>query len=63
MPPDLIAHHINAIQAIVRERTKLDTVSTASELSRKLRGVTDEYPTHVNRDRPEHLAPSIAPGE
>ena len=67
VPSHLIAHHINAIQAIVRERTKLDTVSTASELSRKLRGVADEYLTHVNRDRPEHLeailAPSIAPGE
>ena len=67
VPSDLIAHHINAIQAIVRERTKLDTVSTASELSQKLRGVADEYLTHANRDRPEHLeailAPSIAPGE
>src|SRR5260221_2818637 len=42
VPPDLIAHHINAIQAIVRERTKLDTVSTASELSQKLRGVAEE---------------------
>jgi HPt (histidine-containing phosphotransfer) domain-containing protein len=67
VPSDLIAHHINAIQAIVRERTKLDTVSTASELSRKLCGVADEYLTHANRDRPEHLeailAPSIAPGE
>jgi HPt (histidine-containing phosphotransfer) domain-containing protein len=67
VPSDLIAHHINAIQAIVRERTKLDTVSTASELSRQLRGVADEYLTQANRDRPEHLeailAPSIAPGE
>jgi HPt (histidine-containing phosphotransfer) domain-containing protein len=67
VPPQLIAHHINAIQAIVGERTKLDTVSTASELSRKLRGVADEYLTHVNRDRPEHLeailAPSIVPAD
>ena len=67
VPSDLIAHHINAIQAIVRERTKLDTVSMASELSRRLRGVADRYLTHANRDRPEHLeailAPSIAPGE
>src|SRR5256885_11397201 len=67
VPSELVAHHINAIQAIVRERTKLDTVSTASELSRQLRGVADEYLTHANRDRPEHLeailAPSIAPGE
>jgi HPt (histidine-containing phosphotransfer) domain-containing protein len=67
VPSELIAHHINAIQAIVRERTRLDTASMASELSRKLRGVADEYLLHVNRDRPEHLeailAPSIVPGE
>jgi HPt (histidine-containing phosphotransfer) domain-containing protein len=67
VPSNLIAHHINAIQAIVRERTKLDTVSMANELSRQLRGVADEYLTHANRDRPEHLeailAPSIVPVE
>src|SRR3981081_2669962 len=67
VPSELIAHHINAIQAIVRDRTTLDTFSTATKLSRQLRGVTDEYLLHVNRDRPEHLeailAPSIAPGE
>jgi HPt (histidine-containing phosphotransfer) domain-containing protein len=67
VPPALIAHHINAIQAIVRERTKLDTAQMANELSRQLRGVADEYLMHANRDRPEHLeailAPSIVPGE
>jgi HPt (histidine-containing phosphotransfer) domain-containing protein len=67
VPSNLIAHHINAIQAIVRGRTKLDNVGMASELSRQLRGVADEYLTHANRDRPEHLeailAPSIVPGE
>jgi chemotaxis protein histidine kinase CheA len=66
VPSNLIAHHINAIQAIVRERTRLDTASMAGELSRQLRAVADEYLTHANRDRPEHLeailAPSIAPG-
>src|SRR4029079_13189798 len=46
VPSELIAHHINAIQAIVRERTRLDTASMASELSRKLRGVADEYLLH-----------------
>jgi len=65
VPSNLIAHHINAIQAIVRERTTLDTVSMANELSRQLRGVADEYLARANRDRPEHLeailAPSIAP--
>jgi HPt (histidine-containing phosphotransfer) domain-containing protein len=67
VPADLIAHHINAIQAIVGERTKLDTVSMATELSRQLRGVADEFLIHANRDRPEHLeailAPSITAGE
>ena len=67
MPTELIAHHINAIEAIVSERTKLDTISMASELSRRLRGVADEYLARVNRDRPEHLeaimAPSIAPAD
>jgi HPt (histidine-containing phosphotransfer) domain-containing protein len=67
VPSNLIAHHINAIQAIVRERTKLDNVGMASELSRRLRGVADDSLTHANRDRPEHLeailAPSIVPGE
>jgi chemotaxis protein histidine kinase CheA len=67
VPSQLIEHHINAIQAIVRERTRLDTVSTANELSRQLRGIADEYLTHANRDRPEHLeailAPSIVPGD
>src|SRR6202163_583958 len=50
VPSDLIAHHINAIQAIVRERTKLDTVSMASELSRQLRGLADAYLPHPHRE-------------
>jgi hypothetical protein len=67
VPSKLIAHHINAIQAIVHENTKLDTVAMAGELSRQLRGIADEYLTYANRNRPEHLeailAPSIVPGE
>ncbi|UFX48210.1 Hpt domain-containing protein [Bradyrhizobium sp. 41S5] len=67
VPAQLIAHHINAVQAIVRNRTKLDTAVVAGVLSKQLRGIADEFLTHANRDRPEHLeailAPSIAPGE
>jgi HPt (histidine-containing phosphotransfer) domain-containing protein len=67
VPADLIKHHINAIQAIVRDNTRLDTAKVSTQLSRKLRGVADEYLMHVNRDRPEHLeaimAPSIVPAE
>jgi HPt (histidine-containing phosphotransfer) domain-containing protein len=65
VPPDLIVHHINAVQAIVHEHTKLDSISMSNELSRRLRGVADEYLARVNRDRPDHLeaimAPSIVP--
>jgi HPt (histidine-containing phosphotransfer) domain-containing protein len=67
VPPELILHHVNAIQAIVRDHTKLDTTTVAGELSRRLRKVADEYLIHINRDRPEHLeaimAPSIVPGD
>jgi HPt (histidine-containing phosphotransfer) domain-containing protein len=67
VPAELIAHHINAIQAIVRENAGINNAGMAAALSRKLRGVADEYLAAVNRDRPEHLeavlAPSIAPGE
>jgi len=67
VPSELITHHINAVQAIVRERTKLDTATMASKLSKQLRGVADEFLLKVNRDRPDHLeailAPSIVPAE
>jgi chemotaxis protein histidine kinase CheA len=67
VPSELIAHHINAIQAIVNDHTKFDATMVATELSRRLRRVADEYLAHANRDRPEHLeailAPSIVPGD
>jgi chemotaxis protein histidine kinase CheA len=67
VPTELIDHHVKAIEAIVCERTKLDTINMASELSRRLRSVADEYLARVNRDRPEHLeaimAPSIVPAD
>src|SRR5437764_6832855 len=53
VPSNLIGHHINAIQAIVRERTKLDTVATAGVLSRSLRGIAGEFLTHAHRARPQ----------
>ena len=52
VPPDLITHHIDAVQAIVRERTKLDTVVMANALSRQLRGVADEFLIRVICGRP-----------
>ncbi|MBN9041331.1 MAG: histidine kinase [Rhizobiales bacterium 62-47] len=67
VPGDLIAHHINAIQAIVREQSNSQRIGVANELSKRLRGVADEYLVAINRERPEHLeavlAPSIVPGD
>ena len=67
VPGDLVKHHVNAIQAIYREQSRINAVGMADELSQKLRGVADVFLTHANRDRPEHLeavlAPSIAPAE
>jgi HPt (histidine-containing phosphotransfer) domain-containing protein len=67
VPSELIVHHINAVQAIVRDHTKLDSTKLAGELSRRLRKVADDYLMQVNRNRPEHLeaimAPSIVPGD
>jgi chemotaxis protein histidine kinase CheA len=67
LPAQLIEHHVNAIQAIVRDHTKFEATKVATELNRRLRRVADEYLAHANRDRPEHLeailAPSIVPGE
>src|SRR5260370_27168884 len=43
VPSNLLAHHINAIQAIVRERTKRDNVGMASELWPRLLGDAEQY--------------------
>ncbi len=50
-----------------RENATLAAAEVAGALNKRLKNVADEYLTHVNRDRPEHLeailAPSIVPGE
>jgi chemotaxis protein histidine kinase CheA len=67
VPANLIAHHVQAIQAIVREQTSIDRIGVAETLSTHLRNIADDYLKAVNHDRPEHLeailAPSIVPGE
>jgi len=65
VPSALIAHHVHAIQAIVREQPAGRAKETAGELSSRLRKIADEFLINANRDRPEHLeavlAPSIVP--
>jgi len=65
IPSDLIAVHVDAVQAIVREHAHISRLGVAEELSRKLRGMADKFLVEANRDRPDHLdavlAPSIVP--
>jgi chemotaxis protein histidine kinase CheA len=67
VPDELIAHHVNAIHAIFREQSRIEAIGMADELSKRLRGLADEYLIVVNKDRPEHLeailSPSISPAE
>ncbi|WP_022723954.1 Hpt domain-containing protein [Rhodopseudomonas sp. B29] len=66
VPDELIANHVAAIQAIVREGERSNP-AVEKKLVKKLRSVADDYLTSVNRDRPEHLeailAPPLAPRE
>lgn len=62
VPQELIANHIKAIQAIVREHATIGAAEVERELGRRLRLVADEYLTATNRDRPEHLDAILAPG-
>ncbi|QUS40622.1 Hpt domain-containing protein [Tardiphaga alba] len=67
IPADLLQHHVDAVQAIVREHNTIEKAGVANELSSRLRGIADEFLKAVNQDRPDHLeailAPSIAPAE
>ena len=67
VPDELIAHHVNSIHAIFREQSRIEAVGMADELSKRLRGLADEYLIAVNKERPEHLeailSPGIAPAE
>ncbi len=67
VPDEMLANHVNAVQAIVREGAQPGKDELQRALISKLRSVADEYLAAVNRDRPDHLeailAPSIVPGE
>jgi chemotaxis protein histidine kinase CheA len=67
IPLKLVDQHVDAIRAIAREHARLDAGNVASELTKRLRDVTDEFLRRENHFRPEYLesifAPSIAPGD
>jgi HPt (histidine-containing phosphotransfer) domain-containing protein len=67
IPIKLVDQHVDAIRAIAREHARPDVGDVASELTKRLRDVTDEFLRRENRFRPEYLesifAPSITPGD
>jgi hypothetical protein len=67
IPLALIDQHVDAVRAIVREYRRPDIVAVATNLTAKLRTVTDEFLIAENQDRPDILkvikSPGLAPGE
>jgi len=66
IPMTLVAQHVDAVRAIIRERQAADADKTAAVLAQRLRQVTDEFLARENRDRPGALdgilSPPIIPG-
>ena len=48
VPAELIQHHVDAVQAIVREHNTIEKAGVASELSARLRAVADDFLRAVN---------------
>ena len=66
IPLKLVDQHVDAVRAIAREHARPDVANVASELTQRLRDVTDDFLKRENRFRPDYLesifAPSLAPG-
>lgn len=67
IPLTIIDQHVDAVRAIVREYARPDIAKIASDLTVRLRQVTEEYLVAENRHRPDYLklivAPPLAPAE
>ena len=65
IPFTLIDQHVDAVRAIFREYAGSDAEQLATELTTRLREVTDEFLIFENRERPDVLeqitGPSIVP--
>ena len=66
IPTKLVAQHVDAVRAIIREHTRSDVADVATVLTQRLREVTDEFLMRENSFRPDYLqsifAPSLVPG-
>jgi hypothetical protein len=67
IPLAIVDQHVDAMRAIVREYTRDDIGAIATELTGKLRKVTDEFLVRENQNRPDVLrtiqGPPLAPSE
>jgi HPt (histidine-containing phosphotransfer) domain-containing protein len=65
IPALLVDQHVDAVRAIYREYARSDAEELATQLTLRLREVTDEFLIDENRDRPDILeqirSPSIVP--
>jgi chemotaxis protein histidine kinase CheA len=65
IPITLVDQHVDAIRAIIREKSRPDIEQVADALTKRLREVADEFLRQENKDRPDVLAsilvPSIVP--
>ena len=61
IPLNLVDQHVDAVRAIVRESDGYTVSVTASNLTRRLCEVTDEFLVRENRHRPEYLEGIVAP--
>lgn len=66
IPIKLVDQHVDAVRAITREHARPDVANVASELTQRLRDVTDDFLRRENGFRPDYLesifAPPLAPG-
>jgi HPt (histidine-containing phosphotransfer) domain-containing protein len=61
IPLALVDQHVDAVRAIIREKTRPDISKIADQLTKTLRQVTDEFLARENKDRPDVLADILAP--
>jgi len=61
IPLPLVDQHVDAIRAIIREYSRSDAEALASELTKRLREVTDDFLVRENQDRPDHLEAVLGP--
>jgi HPt (histidine-containing phosphotransfer) domain-containing protein len=61
IPIPLMEQHVDAVRAIIREYSRPDVETMATELTRALREVTDKFLVSENKDRPDHLEAVLGP--